>query len=79
MLVYGPAAQACNQYYRESGVKILWMGVLCTLLSACGFKGDLYLPKENDEQTFGAVQTGFGIDKRPNQVSPTMQNNPQPF
>ena len=55
------------------------MGVLCTLLSACGFKGDLYLPKENDEQTFGVVQTGFGIDKRPNQVAPTMQNNPQPF
>ncbi|HRL02343.1 lipoprotein [Vitreoscilla massiliensis] len=55
------------------------MGVLCTLLSACGFKGGLYLPKENDKQTFGAVQTGFGIDKRPNQVSPTMQNNPQPF
>ena len=60
-------------------MKILWMGVLCILLSACGFKGGLYLPKENDEQTFGAVQTGFGIDKRPNQVAPTMQNNPQPF
>ena len=55
------------------------MGVLCTLLSACGFKGGLYLPKENDKQTFGVIQTGFGIDKRPNQVSPTMQNNPQPF
>ncbi|MGF6147436.1 Predicted small periplasmic lipoprotein [Kingella potus] len=29
------------------------------LLSACGFKGGLYLPKEQDKAGFGAVQTGL--------------------
>ena len=28
-------------------------------LTACGFKGDLYLPKENDKNKFGAIQTGI--------------------
>ena len=28
-------------------------------LAACGFKGDLYLPKENDKNKFGAIQTGI--------------------
>ena len=28
-------------------------------LVACGFKGDLYLPKENDKNKFGAIQTGI--------------------
>ena len=28
-------------------------------LAACGFKGDLYLPKENDKKKFGAIQTGI--------------------
>ncbi|HFC8537280.1 TPA: lipoprotein, partial [Neisseria bacilliformis] len=27
-------------------------------LAACGYKGDLYLPKEQDKAGFGAVQTG---------------------
>ena len=28
-------------------------------LAACGFKGDLYLPKENDKNKFGIIQTGI--------------------
>lgn len=28
-------------------------------LAACGFKGDLYLPKKNDKNKFGAIQTGI--------------------
>ncbi|AUZ06504.1 MULTISPECIES: LPS translocon maturation chaperone LptM [Vitreoscilla] len=60
-------------------MKVIWLCTLCALLSACGYKGSLYLPKENDKQTFGVIQTGFGIDRRPNQVPPTLQNGPQPF
>ena len=30
-------------------------------LSACGFKGDLYLPKDNDDATFSPIQTGVGL------------------
>lgn len=30
-------------------------------LSACGFKGDLYLPKDNDDAVFAPVQTGVGL------------------
>ena len=34
--------------------------ILFTLtLAACGFKGDLYLPKENDKNKFGVIQTGI--------------------
>ena len=29
------------------------------LLSACGYKGDLYLPKEGDKARFGVIQTGL--------------------
>ncbi|OAM26045.1 hypothetical protein A7P95_10030 [Eikenella longinqua] len=29
------------------------------LLSACGYKGDLYLPKEGDRARFAPVQTGL--------------------
>lgn len=31
------------------------------LLSACGYKGSLYLPKEGDKARFGAVQTALPI------------------
>lgn len=41
------------------------------LLSACGYKGDLYLPKKNDKAQFGAIQTGFQFQP----LSP--QNQPQ--
>ena len=43
-------------------------GLLCTalsaafLLSACGYKGDLYLPKEGDKARFGIIQTGLKFD-----------------
>lgn len=38
---------------------ILFTAVLA--LSACGFKGDLYLPKDNDDAVFAPVQTGVGL------------------
>ena len=38
-------------------------------LAACGFKGDLYLPKENDKNKFGIIQTG--IDFRRDASEPT--------
>ena len=28
-------------------------------LTACDFKGELYLPKENDKNKFGVIQTGI--------------------
>lgn len=36
--------------------------LICTAivaLSACGYRGDLYLPKENDKARFGVIQTGL--------------------
>lgn len=43
-------------------------------LSACGYKGDLYLPKENDKNQFGVIQTGIDF-KRPNSnPSQTLEN-----
>ncbi|XXQ69093.1 LPS translocon maturation chaperone LptM [Neisseriaceae bacterium B1] len=35
----------------------------CVLLAACGYKGDLYLPKENDKARFGVIQTGIDFRK----------------
>ncbi len=48
----------------------------CVLaLTACGYKGDLYLPKENDKNQFGVIQTG--LDFTPNQtVQPTTPSEP---
>lgn len=40
-----------------------------SLLVSCGYKGDLYLPKDNDDGKFGPIQTGIGI--KPN-------NTPEP-
>ena len=31
-------------------------------LSACGYKGNLYLPKEGDKARFGVIQTGLQTD-----------------
>ena len=31
------------------------------LFSACGYKGDLYLPKEGDKARFGVIQTGLKV------------------
>ena len=47
-------------------------------LAACGFKGDLYLPKENDKNKFGIIQTG--IDFRRDASEPTAPtSNPNDF
>ncbi|MBR7059276.1 MAG: lipoprotein [Neisseriaceae bacterium] len=35
--------------------------LLLANLSACGFKGDLYLPKDDDNAQFSPVQTGIGL------------------
>lgn len=43
------------------------MGLL-PLLAACGYKGDLYLPKENDDARFGVIQTGIDF-RKPNKKS----------
>lgn len=39
--------------------------LLSLQLAACGFKGDLYLPKENDDAKFGAIQTGIDFKRTP--------------
>ena len=47
-------------------------------LTACGFKGDLYLPQENDKHKFGVIQTG--IDFRRDASEPAApQANPNDF
>lgn len=40
---------------------VYFLLLLCTL-AGCGYKGDLYLPKEHDPAQFGAVQTGLSIE-----------------
>ncbi|MRN37801.1 MULTISPECIES: LPS translocon maturation chaperone LptM [Neisseria] len=42
------------------------------LLSACGYKGDLYLPKEGDKARFGVIQTGLEFNR--NSKEPTTQS-----
>lgn len=39
--------------------------LLSLQLVACGFKGDLYLPKENDDAKFGVIQTGIDFKRTP--------------
>lgn len=34
------------------------------LLAGCGYKGDLYLPKEGDDARFGVIQTGIGLPQK---------------
>ncbi|ULJ61116.1 lipoprotein [Wielerella bovis] len=52
--------------------KIILLGTLATL-TACGFKGDLYLPKENDDAHFGVIQTGIDFRR------PTPQTASEPI
>ncbi|MDO5073773.1 MAG: lipoprotein [Neisseria animaloris] len=33
-------------------------------LAGCGYKGDLYLPKENDKARFGVIQTGLQFESK---------------
>ena len=37
---------------------VFWLAA-ALFLSACGYKGDLYLPKEDDQARFGVIQTGI--------------------
>ncbi|ENX2056869.1 lipoprotein [Neisseria gonorrhoeae] len=37
---------------------VFFAAATALLLSACGYKGGLYLPKEGDTARFGAIQTG---------------------
>ncbi|OSI15988.1 LPS translocon maturation chaperone LptM [Neisseria dumasiana] len=34
------------------------------LLGGCGYKGDLYLPKEGDKARFGVIQTGLQFETK---------------
>lgn len=40
------------------------LAAAAVLLAACGYKGNLYLPKEGDNQKFGPIQTGLEFGKR---------------
>ena len=37
---------------------VFWLAA-ALFLSDCGYKGDLYLPKEDDQARFGVIQTGI--------------------
>ena len=37
---------------------VFWLAA-ALFLSACGYKGDLYLPKEDYQARFGVIQTGI--------------------
>ncbi|HFC3212763.1 TPA: lipoprotein [Neisseria gonorrhoeae] len=43
------------------------------LLSACGYKGGLYLPKEGDTARFGVIQTGLQLQGKPQSAPPTQK------
>lgn len=40
---------------------VFFAAATALLLSACGYKGDLYLPKEGDKARFGVIQTGLKV------------------
>ncbi|OSI09418.1 LPS translocon maturation chaperone LptM [Neisseria canis] len=44
--------------------KLFSAAALLVLLSACGYKSDLYLPKEGDKAKFGPVQTGLQFESK---------------
>lgn len=48
------------------------------LLSACGFKGDLYLPREDDKARFGVIQTGLLPGSTPERTAPATPTPEQP-
>lgn len=41
-------------------MKTVFATIAVLMLAACGYKGDLYLPKEGDKARFGVIQTGLG-------------------
>lgn len=40
------------------------------ILSGCGYKGDLYLPKEDDKARFGVIQTGLQFEPKEPTIQP---------
>lgn len=54
---------------------LLPLTLAACFLSACGFKGDLYLPKEGDKARFGVIQTGLGLQPT---AAPTTTPSPTP-
>lgn len=42
-------------------------------LTACGYKGDLYLPKPDDKNQFGVIQTGLEL------TPPVAASQPKPL
>ncbi len=56
-------------------MKKLYLFALSAMLTACGYKGGLYLPKEGDSNRFGVIQTGMDLN-RPENAKPQME--PQP-
>lgn len=51
---------------------VFFAAATALLLSVCGYKGDLYLPKEGDKARFGVIQTGLKFDTA---KEPTTQTN----
>lgn len=54
--------------------------LLCAvlLLTACGYKGDLYLPKESDPNHFDAIQTGIEFTQPIPNVVKSVDKDSQP-
>lgn len=46
-------------------MKITLYTLTIFMLSACGYKGNLYLPKENDDARFGVIQTSIDFKHKP--------------
>ncbi|MCQ9327315.1 lipoprotein [Neisseria dentiae] len=42
----------------------LLLAAAALLLGGCGYKGDLYLPKEGDDARFGVIQTGLELPQK---------------
>ena len=57
--------------------KTLLVLTLLSTLAACGYKGNLYLPKPNDKARFGVVQTDihFTAPRAASQSQPS-ENTP---
>lgn len=53
---------------------IMMMALLCSV-GACGFKDDLYLPREKDHARFGVVQTGIDFKRTPPQDAEKPKEN----
>ena len=51
-------------------MKTLLMLAAALALAACGYKGDLYLPKEGDKAQFGPLQTGLEFHPKQHSAQP---------